>query len=120
VEGCGLHKEEKWRGFCTSLPFFFCETEQEGEGNGRRGAARPRVPARGAWQHLGRRGKWRGGRGGLIPALTSCGDGPQRAVHRDGWWLAMVSGGGELQREVEEGRCWDGVGGVRGGSGADL
>jgi hypothetical protein len=32
----------------------------------------------------------------------------------------MVSGGGELQREVEEGRCWDGVGGVRGGSGADL
>jgi hypothetical protein len=29
----------------------------------------------------------------------------------------MVSGGGELQREVEEGRCWGGVGGVRGGSG---
>jgi hypothetical protein len=32
----------------------------------------------------------------------------------------MVSGGGELQREVEEGRCWGGVGGVRGSSGADL
>jgi hypothetical protein len=32
----------------------------------------------------------------------------------------MVSGGGELQREVEEGRCWGGVGGVRGGSEADL
>jgi hypothetical protein len=37
MEGCGLHKEEKWRGLCTSLPFFFLETEQEGEGNGRRG-----------------------------------------------------------------------------------
>jgi hypothetical protein len=32
----------------------------------------------------------------------------------------MVSGGGELQREVEEGRCWGGVYGVRGGLGADL
>jgi hypothetical protein len=32
----------------------------------------------------------------------------------------MVSGGSELQREVGEGRCWGGVGGVRGGSGADL
>jgi hypothetical protein len=32
----------------------------------------------------------------------------------------MVSGGGELQHEVEEGRCWGGVGGVRGCSGADL
>jgi hypothetical protein len=30
VEGCGLHKEEKWRGLCTSLPFFFLETEYEG------------------------------------------------------------------------------------------
>jgi hypothetical protein len=37
VEGCGLHKEEKWRGLCTCLPFFFLETEQEGEGNSRRG-----------------------------------------------------------------------------------
>jgi hypothetical protein len=37
MEGCGLHKEEKWRGLCTSLPFFFLETEQEEEGNGRRG-----------------------------------------------------------------------------------
>jgi hypothetical protein len=45
MRGCGLHKEEKWRGFCTSLPFFFLETEQEGEGNGRRGAARPWAPA---------------------------------------------------------------------------
>jgi hypothetical protein len=27
----------------------------------------------------------------------------------------MVSSGGELQREVEGERCWDGVGGVRGG-----
>jgi hypothetical protein len=26
----------------------------------------------------------------------------------------MVSGGGELQCEVEEGRCWDGVGGSEG------
>jgi hypothetical protein len=43
--------------------------------------------------------------GGPIPALTSCGDSLQRAVHGDGWWPAMVSGGGELQREVEEGRC---------------
>jgi hypothetical protein len=25
-----------------------------------------------------------------------------------------VSGGGELQREVEEGRCWGGVGGSEG------
>jgi hypothetical protein len=32
----------------------------------------------------------------------------------------MVSGGGELLRDVEEGRCWGGVGGARGGSGADL
>jgi hypothetical protein len=32
----------------------------------------------------------------------------------------MVSGGGKLQREVEEGMCWGGVGGVRGGLGADL
>jgi hypothetical protein len=32
----------------------------------------------------------------------------------------MVSGGGKLQREVEEGRCWGGVGGVRGGLGSDL
>jgi hypothetical protein len=29
----------------------------------------------------------------------------------------MVSGGGELQREVEEGRCWGGVCGARGGLG---
>jgi hypothetical protein len=36
MEGCILHKEERWRGLCTSLPFFFLETEQEG-GNGRRG-----------------------------------------------------------------------------------
>jgi hypothetical protein len=44
--GCGLHKEEKWRGLCTSLPFFFLEIEQEGEGNGRRGGtARPWAPA---------------------------------------------------------------------------
>jgi hypothetical protein len=34
--GCGRHKEKKWRGLCTSLPFFFLEIEQEGEGNGRR------------------------------------------------------------------------------------
>jgi hypothetical protein len=47
-------------------------------------------------------------------------DGLRRGVHGDGWWPAMVSGGGELQREVEEGRCWGGVGGVRGGSGANL
>jgi hypothetical protein len=39
MEGCGLHKEKIWRGLCTSLPFFFLEIEQEGEGNGRRGAA---------------------------------------------------------------------------------
>jgi hypothetical protein len=45
VEGCGLHKKEKWRGLCTSLPFFFLETEQEGEGNDTRGAARPWAPA---------------------------------------------------------------------------
>jgi hypothetical protein len=44
----------------------------------------------------------------------------RRAVHGDGWWPAIVSGGGELQREVEEGRCWGSVGGVRGGSEADL
>jgi hypothetical protein len=31
----------------------------------------------------------------------------------DGWWLAMVSGSSELQHEVEVGRCWGGVGGVR-------
>jgi hypothetical protein len=37
VEGCGLHKKKKWRELCTSLPFFFLETEQEGEGNGRMG-----------------------------------------------------------------------------------
>jgi hypothetical protein len=74
----------------------------------------------GAWQHPGRRGKWRGGRGGPIPALTSCGDGLRRAIHGDGWWPAMVSGSGELQREVEEGRCWGGVRGVRGGLGSDL
>jgi hypothetical protein len=37
VEGCGLHKKKKWRGLCTSLPFFFLDTEQEGEGNGRMG-----------------------------------------------------------------------------------
>jgi hypothetical protein len=24
------YKKEKWRGLCTSLPFFFLETEQEG------------------------------------------------------------------------------------------
>jgi hypothetical protein len=106
VEGCGLHKEKKWRGLCTSLPFFFPETEQEGEGNGRMGG-RPGHGRRspGAWQRPGRRGKWRGDRGGPIPAITSCGDGLRRAVHGDGWWLAMVSGDGELQREVEEGRC---------------
>jgi hypothetical protein len=68
----------------------------------------------------GRREKRRGGRGGLIPVITSCGDGLRRAVHGDGWWLAMVSGGGELQHEVEEGRCWGGVGGVRGSLGSDL
>jgi hypothetical protein len=45
VEGCGLHKKEKWRRLCISLPFFFLETEYEGEGNGRRGAARPWAPA---------------------------------------------------------------------------
>jgi hypothetical protein len=45
VEGYRLHKEEKWRGLCTSLPFFFLKTEQEGEGNGRRGVARPWAPA---------------------------------------------------------------------------
>jgi hypothetical protein len=33
------------RGLRTSLPFFFLETEQEGEGNGWRGAARPWVSA---------------------------------------------------------------------------
>jgi hypothetical protein len=44
VEDCGLHKEEKLRGLCTSLPFFFLETEQEAEENGRRGA-RPWAPA---------------------------------------------------------------------------
>jgi hypothetical protein len=43
VEGCGLHKEEKWRGLCTSLLFFFLETEQEGVGNGRRGASGARA-----------------------------------------------------------------------------
>jgi hypothetical protein len=48
------------------------------------------------------------------------GDGLRRAVHGDGWWPAMVSGGVELQCEVEEGRCWGGVGGVRCGLGADL
>jgi hypothetical protein len=32
----------------------------------------------------------------------------------------MMSGGSELQREVEEGRCWGGVGGVRGGLESDL
>jgi hypothetical protein len=32
----------------------------------------------------------------------------------------MVSGGAELQREVEEERCWGGVGRVRGGLGSDL
>jgi hypothetical protein len=42
------------------------------------------------------------------------------AVHGDGWWAAMVSSGGELQCEVEEERCWGGVGGVRGGLGSDL
>jgi hypothetical protein len=57
---------------------------------------------------------------GPVPALTSCGDGLRRAVHGDGWWPAMVSGGGELQLEVEEGKCWGGVGGVRGGSSTDL
>jgi hypothetical protein len=39
VEGCGLHKKEKWRGLCTSLPFFFLETEKVGEGNGRMGGS---------------------------------------------------------------------------------
>jgi hypothetical protein len=120
VEGYGLHKEEKWRGLCTSLPFFFLETELEGEGNGRRGRPRHACRPHGAWQRPGRRGKWRGGQGGPVPALTSCGDGLRRVVHGDGWWPAMVSGGGELQCEVEEGRCWGSVGGVRGGSGADL
>jgi hypothetical protein len=57
----------------------------------------------GAWRRPGRRGKWRGGRGGPIPALTSCGVGLRRAVYGDGWWPVMVSGGGELQREVEGG-----------------
>jgi hypothetical protein len=42
VEGCGLHKKEKWRGLCTSLPFFFLETEQEG-GTVGWGVARPWV-----------------------------------------------------------------------------
>jgi hypothetical protein len=32
----------------------------------------------------------------------------------------MVSSDGEPQREVEEERCWGGVGGVRGGLGSDL
>jgi hypothetical protein len=36
ISCCRLHKEEKG-GLCTSRPFFFLETEQEGEGNGRRG-----------------------------------------------------------------------------------
>jgi hypothetical protein len=31
-----------------------------------------------------------------------------------------MGAGGELQREVEEERCWGGVGGVRGGLGFDL
>jgi hypothetical protein len=121
VEGCGLHKKEKWRGLCTSLPFFFLETEQEEEGNGRMGGGQAMgAGPPGAWRRPGRRRKRRGGREGPIPALTSCGDGLQGAVHGDGWWPAMVSGGGELQREVEEWRCWGGVGGVRGGSGANL
>jgi hypothetical protein len=59
-------------------------------------------------------------KGGPILAITSCGDSLRRAVHGDGWWLAMVSGGGKLQREVEEGRCWGGMGGVRGDLGSDL
>jgi hypothetical protein len=74
----------------------------------------------GAWQRPGRREKRRGGRWGPIPGLTSCRDGLRRAVHGDGWWPAMVSSGGELQHEVEEGRCWGGVGGVRGSLGSDL
>jgi hypothetical protein len=32
----------------------------------------------------------------------------------------MVSGSGELQHAVEEGRCWGGVGGVRSSLGCDL
>jgi hypothetical protein len=39
MEGCGLHKEDKWRGLCTSLPFFFLEIEKEGERNGRMGGS---------------------------------------------------------------------------------
>jgi hypothetical protein len=73
-----------------------------------------------AWRRPGRRAKWRGGRGGPIPALTLCGDCLRRAVHGDGWWPAMVSGGSEQPREVEEGRCWGSLGRLRGGSGADL
>jgi hypothetical protein len=78
MEGCGLYKEEKWRGLCISLPFFFLETEQEGEGNGRGdGQAMGASP-------LVHGNAWGGGKNGEE---------------------AMVSGGGELQREVEEGRC---------------
>jgi hypothetical protein len=103
------------------LPFFFLETEQEGEGNGRMGGtARPWEPAPWCMATPGEEEKTerrpRGSDFGphLVRRRST------EAVHRDGWWPAMVSGGGELQREVEEGRCWGGVGGVRGGSGADL
>jgi hypothetical protein len=43
VEGYGLHKKKKWRGLCTSLPFFFLETEQEGEGGSQAMGAGPLV-----------------------------------------------------------------------------
>jgi hypothetical protein len=48
VEGFELHKE-KWRGSCTSLPFFFLEIEQEGEGNGRMGAGVVQAMGAGPW-----------------------------------------------------------------------
>jgi hypothetical protein len=104
VEGCGLHKEEKWRGLCTSLPCFFLKTEQEGEGNGRRGVARPWAPAPWCMATLREEGKKeRRPRGSdSDPHLVR----RRSTAHGDGWWPAMVSGGGELQREVEEGRCW--------------
>jgi hypothetical protein len=106
------------RGLCTSLPFFFLETEQEGGGNGRRGAARPWVRA--PLVHGNARGGGENGEEAEGVRFRPCGDGLQRAVHGDGWWPAMVSSGGELQREVEEGMCWGCVGRVRGGLGSDL
>jgi hypothetical protein len=66
------------------------------------GAARPWAPAPWCMATHGEEGKTerrpRGSDSG-----TLCGDSLRRAVYGDGWWPAMVGGGGELQHEVEEG-----------------